>query len=62
MLGKQAENPDWRIRLVYVLQDPRARLAELKLKGKYVSPTGIQLKIMLVLNLIVKSWSGLTAS
>jgi hypothetical protein len=42
---EQVENPEWRIRLVYVLQDPRAKLAEVKLKGKYVSPTGILLTI-----------------
>jgi hypothetical protein len=34
------ENPDWRLRVVYVLQDPRARLADIKLRGKYVGPTG----------------------
>ena len=46
------ENPDWVVRLVYVLQDPRARLADIKLKGKYVNPAGIQNNLPCILHTV----------
>ena len=36
----QAEHPYWRLRPVYILRDPRARLADMKNGGKYMSGGG----------------------